>query len=130
MIGILIISHDKLGENFTHCATHILGEKPQHLLYQSVSNKDEPDEVVMHAKKLIKKLDQGNGVLVMTDIYGATPSNIASQLIQSGKIECLAGLNLPMLVRALNYQHESLAVVVEKALAGGKEGIKHISQGC
>ncbi|SFM45392.1 PTS sugar transporter subunit IIA [Nitrosomonas communis] len=130
MIGILIISHDKLGESFTHCATHILGEKPQQLIYQAISIQDKPDEVVAQAKELIKKLDQGDGVLVMTDILGATPSNIATQLIQAGKVECLAGMNLPMLVRALNYRHEPLSIVVAKALAGGKEGVMHILRGC
>ena len=130
MIGILIISHDKLGESFTRCATHILGEEPQKLIYQAISIQDEPDEVVTQARELIKELDQGDGVLVMTDIYGATPCNIASRLIQSGKVECLTGMNLPMLVRALNYRHEPLSVVVEKALAGGKEGVMHIFRGC
>ncbi|MCO6427600.1 PTS fructose transporter subunit IIA [Nitrosomonas communis] len=129
MIGILIISHERLGESFTHCVTHILGEKPQQLIYQAVSIEDEPDKVVTQGKELIKKLDQGHGVLVMTDIFGATPCNIASQLIQPGKVECLAGMNLPMFIRALTYRHESLSVVVEKALAGGKEGIMHISPG-
>lgn len=130
MIGILIISHDKLGESFIHCATHILGEKPQQLIHQAISIQDEPDEVVLHAKELIKELDQGSGVLVMTDIYGATPSNIACQLIQSGKVACITGMNLPMLVRTLNYRHEPLSIVVEKALSGGKEGIMQIFTGC
>lgn len=130
MIGILIISHDKLGESFIHCATHILGEKPQQLIHQAISIQDEPDEVILQAKELIKELDQGSGVLVMTDIYGATPSNIACQLIQSGKVACITGMNLPMLVRTLNYRHEPLSIVVEKALSGGKEGIMQIFTGC
>lgn len=130
MIGILIISHDELGESFIHCAAHIFGEKPQLLINQAISIQDEPDVIVNQAKKLVEKLDQGDGVLIMTDIYGATPCNIASRLIQSGKVACLAGINLPMLVRTLNYRHESLLVVVEKALAGGKEGIMQILPGC
>lgn len=129
MIGILIISHDWLGESFTHCAAHILGEKPPLLINQAISIQDKPDVMVSQARKSVEELDQGHGVLVMTDIYGATPSNIASRLIQPGRVECLAGMNLPMLVRALNYRHEPLSVVVEKALAGGKEGIVHISPG-
>lgn len=129
MIGILIISHDELGQSLIRCATHIFGEEPPLLANQTVSIHDEPDAIVTQAKKLVEELDQGDGVLVMTDICGATPCNIANQLIQPGRVECLTGINLPMLVRTLNYQHESLSVVMEKALAGGKDGIMQIIPG-
>ena len=75
------------------------------------------------ARDLIRFLDQGKGVLVMTDIYGATPSNIASHLLAPGRIEGLAGVNLPMLIRALTYRDETLGSVLEKALSGAIEGV-------
>ena len=75
------------------------------------------------ALELIKQLDRGDGVLVLSDICGATPCNIASRLVNPGRVECLAGVNLPMLVRALTYRNEPLSVAAEKALAGGREGV-------
>ena len=76
--------------------------------------------------ELLKQLDNGDGVLILSDICGATPCNIANRLVNTGRVECLSGVNLSMLVRALNYRNESLEVVVEKALAGGKEGVMRI----
>lgn len=126
MIGILIISHGNLGDSLIHCANHVMGEMPQHLLHLDVTIEDDPDATLSKALELVKQLDHGNGVLVLSDICGATPCNIASRLSNSGKVECLAGVNLPMLVRALTYRNESLSIVVEKALSGGREGVMHI----
>lgn len=126
MIGILVITHEDLGDHLTRCASHVMGEKPMQLQYLSVFVQDDTDILLSNAQALIKQLDHGDGVLVLSDIHGATPCNIASQLIQPGKVECVSGVNLPMLVRTLTYRNELLSTVVEKALSGGKDGIKHI----
>lgn len=126
MIGILIISHGNLGDSFIHCANHVMGAKSQHLTHLSISTQDDPDAVISKALELIRQLDCGKGVLVLSDICGATPCNIASRLVSPGRVECLAGVNLPMLVRALTYRNESLAVAVDKALTGGREGVMRI----
>ena len=105
------------------------GRNPQHLTHLSITIQDDPDVVVPKALELVKQLDCGDGVLVLSDICGATPCNIASRLISPGKVECLAGVNLPMLVRALTYRNESLSVAGEKALAGGREGVMRIDSG-
>ena len=84
---------------------------------------DDPEEIIPVAEDLIRFLDQGQGVLVMTDIYGATPSNIASRLLVPGRVEGIAGVNLPMLIRALTYRAEPLETVVAKAVSGGTEGV-------
>lgn len=126
MIGILIISHGNLGDSLIHCANHVMGKRSEFLAHMSITVQDDPDIVLPKAQKLVKELDQGNGVLVLSDICGATPCNIASRLIRPGKVECLAGVNLPMLVRALTYRQETLPVVSEKALRGGKEGVMHL----
>lgn len=126
MIGILIISHGNLGDSFIHCANHVMGEKSPHLKQLSITNMDDPDAVVPKALELIRQIDDGDGVLVLSDICGATPCNIATRLVSPGKVECLAGVNLPMLVRALTYRNESLAVVADKALTGGREGVMRI----
>jgi mannose PTS system EIIA component len=72
----------------------------------------------------VRYLDQGSGVLVLSDIYGATPSNIATRLLVPGSVEGIAGVNLPMLIRALTYREEAgLASLIDKALSGAAEGI-------
>lgn len=126
MIGILIISHGDLGDSLIHCANHVMGKKPEYLMHLGISIHDEPDVVITKALDLLKQLDNGDGVLILSDICGATPCNIANRLVNTGKVECLAGVNLSMLVRALTYRNESLEVVVEKALTGGKEGVMRI----
>jgi hypothetical protein len=77
---------------------------------------------------LVHHLDQGDGVLVLTDIYGATPGNIALKLLKPGRVEGIAGVNLPMLIRALTHREQGLAVVVEKALSGAAEGVIHMTK--
>lgn len=127
MIGILIISHENLGEEFVRCATHILGERPENLICLAVQANDDPNLTITQAKELLTNLNQEEGVIIITDICGATPCNIASQLTIPGKVVCLAGINLTMLLRILSYRHEPLDLVVAKALDGGKNGVMQIS---
>jgi PTS system mannose-specific IIA component len=123
MVGILIITHGALGESLIHSASHVMGARPMQLAHIGVSMDDDPQQVVPQAMKLLQSLDQGGGILVLTDVYGATPSNIAGRLLIPGKIEGVAGVNLPMLVRALTYRNEPLKTVVAKAVSGGIEGV-------
>lgn len=127
MIGILIISHEQLGTSLIDCIIHILGERPPLLVNHIVSSAEDPDSGSVRLQATLKQLDQGNGVLILTDIFGATPANIACKLIRSGQIECLAGLNLPMLLRAVQYRHQPLPQLIDKVLAGGRESIFQIS---
>lgn len=127
MIGILIIAHGTLGESLIHCANHVVGGHPPHVAQLGVSVHDDPNAVLPRAREMISDLDQGDGVLVLVDMYGATPSNIACRLLEPGKIEGISGVNLPMLVRVLTYRNEPLQTVVGKALSGGLEGILHIT---
>jgi PTS system ascorbate-specific IIA component len=76
---------------------------------------------------MIAELDQGDGVLIFTDMYGATPSNIACRVLDPGKVEGVSGVNLPMLVRAITYRNQPLPAVVGKAMSGGLEGVLHIT---
>jgi PTS system ascorbate-specific IIA component len=123
MIGILIVSHGAFGESLIHSASHVLGKRPTFLRQIGVTVHDDPDALGPVAEDLIRFLDQGDGVLVLTDIYGATPSNIAAKLLRPGKVEGIAGVNLPMLIRALTYREEPLESVRDKALAGATEGV-------
>jgi PTS system ascorbate-specific IIA component len=123
MVGILLITHGTLGESLIHCASHVLGNRPPLLMQIGVTPHDDPQQILPQAVRLTKALDQGDGVLVLTDAYGASPSNIAAKLLSPGKTEGVAGVNLPMLVRALTYRNEPLKTVVAKALSGGIEGV-------
>ncbi|MEO1766562.1 PTS sugar transporter subunit IIA [Thiobacter aerophilum] len=128
MIGILIIAHGALGESLIHCASHVFGSRPPRLRQLGVSVHDEPAALLPQARALVAELDDGSGVLVLSDIYGATPCNIGCRLLQPGKVEVVAGVNLPMLVRALTYREQPLSVVVEKAISGGREGVIEVSR--
>jgi PTS system ascorbate-specific IIA component len=123
MIGILIVSHGAFGESLIHSASHVLGKRPVYLRQLGVTVHDEPEALQPVAEDLIRFLDQGAGVLVLTDIFGATPSNVATRLLRPGRVEGIAGVNLPMLIRALSYRESPLAAVRDKALEGACEGV-------
>ena len=129
MIGILIISHGAFGESLIHSASHVLGRRPLFLRQLGVTVHDDPEEVLPVAEDLLRFLDQGQGVLVLTDIYGATPSNIAAKLLKPGRVEGIAGVNLPMLIRALTYREESIESMMEKAFTGATEGVMRMTLG-
>ena len=127
MIGILIVAHGAFGEALIHSASHVLGKRPLRVRQVGVTVHDDPEAILPQAQDLVRQLDEGKGVLVLTDIYGATPGNIALQLLVPGKVEGISGVNLPMLIRALTYRDQVLATVVEKALSGGTEGVIHMT---
>ena len=129
MIGILIVSHGAFGESLIHSASHVLGKRPLYLRQLGVTVHDDPDAILPVAEDLIRFLDQGAGVLLLTDIFGATPSNIATRLLRPGHVEGIAGVNLPMLIRALNYRDAPLEAVLEKALGGAIEGVMRMNAG-
>jgi PTS system ascorbate-specific IIA component len=123
MVGILIITHGTLGESLIHSASHVMCGRPAQVVQIGVGMHDDPQVVLPQAIKLLRSLDDGAGVLILSDVYGATPSNIACKLLVPGRVEGVAGINLPMLVRALTYRNEPLKTVVAKAISGGIEGV-------
>lgn len=129
MVGILIITHGDLGTSLADCARHILQREIDNLAVMQVDKNDDPDQKLAQARTLVGGLNDGEGVLVLTDIFGGTPSNIASRLIEADKIEAIAGVNLPMLVRALCYSSQPLETVISKAVTGGLEGVMYIVAG-
>lgn len=131
MIGILIIAHGSLGESLIQCASHVMGKRPAHLEYLAVSTQDDPAELLPKAQAMVAHLDDGQGVLVLSDIYGATPCNMVTKLVSQEGVAGVAGVNLPMLVRVLNYRQEPLHICIDKAISGGREGVVHFtSAGC
>ncbi len=127
MIGILIVAHGAFGEVLIHSASHVLGKRPLRVRQVGVTVHDDPEAILPQAMDLVRQLDEGDGVLVLTDIYGATPGNIALKLLVPGRVEGISGVNLPMLIRVLTYRGQGLALVVEKALSGGTEGVIHMT---
>jgi PTS system mannose-specific IIA component len=123
MVGILIVAHGAFGEALIHCASHVLGKRPMDVRQLGVTIHDDPEAILPQAHELVRQLDHGGGVLVLTDMLGASPSNIATQLLEPGRVEGIAGVNLPMLIRALTYRDEPLAVVIKKAKSGGSDGV-------
>ena len=128
MIGILIIAHGTLGESLIHCASHVMGSRPPLLRQLGVGTHDDPVMLLPQAQQMIKELDEGLGVLILSDVYGATPCNLVTRLLQPGHVEGVAGVNLPMLVRVLTYRNGSIMNLVDKAISGGRDGVVHFSK--
>jgi PTS system ascorbate-specific IIA component len=122
-IGLLLIPHNRMGDVLLDIATHMLGFCPLATRALAVLPNSDPDILLEEARQQVKELDQDQGVLVLTDIYGSTPSNIAKRLMEGNHVKVVAGVNLPMLVRVLNYPRLSLLELADKALTGGRDGI-------
>lgn len=127
MIGVLVISHGAIGEALLSSAEQILGAKQAQSAALGVSRSDDPDKVLERARALLARLDQGAGVLVLTDMFGATPCNVAARLLADGRVEGVSGVSLPMLVRVLAGRNGSLPAAVQRALTGGAEGVVHMN---
>jgi PTS system ascorbate-specific IIA component len=123
MIGLLLITHETLGESLIQCACHVLNKRPAQLLQLGVAAGDDPNDLLPLAQQMLDLVDSGEGALVITDIYGATPSNLAAKLLQPGKIEGLSGANLPMLIRAISYRDKGMEILLARATGGGRDGV-------
>ncbi len=128
MIGILLITHGSLGESLIQCACHVLNRRPPQLLQLGMAGQDDPLDALPLARRLLGLVDDGSGVLILTDIIGATPANTAAKLLEPGRIEGVAGVNLPMLLRTITYRERNIDVLLKKAIAGACEGVAHMKQ--
>lgn len=126
MAGILIIAHAPFATALRDCISHIYGGLPARIGVIDVSPDCEPTEMVAFAHSEIERLKEENGALVLTDMFGATPANIAGRLAADPNVRVLCGVNLPMLVRAVCYRATPLDTLVEKALAGATKGVHAI----
>ena len=123
MIGILLITHGTFGESLIQNICHVLNKRPPLIGQFGVAAQDDPLDILPMAKLLLKEVDEGDGVLVLTDILGATPANLALKLLDPGRIECVAGVSLPMLLRALTYRKSGMETLIKKAISGGHDGV-------
>jgi PTS system ascorbate-specific IIA component len=122
MIGILLLTHAPLGQAFIAAASHVFRGQPERLEAIDMVADESRSAVQERARELIDRLDDGSGVLVMTDIMGGTPCNCCDCLSEPGRVNVVAGISLPMLLRAITYRNDNLDVVTEMALAGGQNG--------
>jgi len=127
VIGILIVTHGEIGTSLLDSASQILGARPQQVATLSVWRQDDPDDLVLRARELMDGIDAGDGVLILTDIFGATPGNVVSKLLQDGRVEGVSGVSLPMLLRVVTSRNGSIAAAVQRALSGGSEGLVHMN---
>ncbi len=121
--GLLIISHDGIGPALLGTAKLMLKNFPLKTKLLTASRDCDPDELTATAIEIIQLLDEGDGVLILTDLYGATPSNIAKCFLEKGNVFVVTGLNLSMLLRVFNYPMLKVNKLAEKAVSGGKDGI-------
>ncbi|WP_153130169.1 PTS sugar transporter subunit IIA [Dechloromonas hortensis] len=123
MIGILLITHGSFGEALVQNACHVLNKRPAQLNQLGVAAQDDPLDLLPLAREMLRLVDNGRGVLVLTDIFGATPANLATKLLEPGRIEGLTGVNLPMLLRALTYRDKGMETLLTRARDGGRDGV-------
>jgi PTS system mannose-specific IIA component len=121
-VALLLITHGDIGKSLYDAAITIIGSSPLRARFLSVTTDSQPEQMIDMAKDMVSALDSGDGVLILTDMYGSTPSNIACAL-QYHNVEVVAGLNLPMLMRIMNYPNLPLHRLTDKAVSGGKEGV-------
>jgi mannose PTS system EIIA component len=125
-VGLLIIAHGDLGKTLIRCAAHMLGSAPVRVASIAVAADVDPDALLKKVRGRIAALDNGAGVLILTDMLGGTPSNVATRALIRGRVEGLSGASLPMVIRAITYRNAPLATVVAKAASGGQDGVVHI----
>lgn len=123
-VGVLLVTHPGVGSAMLHIASRIVGKTSLPIKCLEVPPDAPLDPVILKARHMLEVLSDGDGVLVLTDIFGATPHNIAKQIACNRHgTAVLSGLNLPMLVRVFNYPHDNLCTLSEKAAEGGTRGI-------
>lgn len=123
MIGILLITHGSFGEALVQNACHVLNKRPAQLNQLGVAAQDDPLDLLPLAREMVGLVDDGQGVLILTDIFGASPANLALKLLEPGRVEGLAGVNLPMLLRALTYRDKGMEILLNRARDGGRDGV-------
>ena len=131
MIGVMILTHETLGKSYTELAEHFFGQVPAYLSIIGMQPQDNPDTVLEQAIIEAARLDAGAGVLVLADIFGATPCNVGRRLLPGRQMVLLAGLNAPMVVKALQYAPaaEDLPAFADSVKQAALAGIMQIEAG-
>lgn len=126
MNGILIIAHAPLASALRQCALHVFPDAGSALVALDVEAQTPPEQTLEQARQLQQQLGMPD-TLVLADLFGATPSNVAAKLVDGIHSRLLTGVNLPMLMRAICYRHESLESLVSRAMMGATQGVVSVA---
>jgi PTS system mannose-specific IIA component len=128
MIGMILVTHGRLAEEFVHAMEHVVGEQPDDATI-CIGPNDDMEARRREIANAIKRVDSGNGVAILTDLFGGTPSNLAISLLKKGKTEVIAGINLPMLIRLAGARKEmDLTAAITAAREAGRNYITVASE--
>lgn len=126
MVGILIVTHNRIGEEMLLTAQNIIGNKLDNIDTISIPGNLRPEKLGLYADQVkagIQALDKGEGVLIITDMHGATPSNLAHYFASENNVAIISGLNLPMLMRVMNYAEQPLELLAKIGIVGANKGV-------
>ena len=124
--SLLIIAHAPLASALRECVLHVFPDAAREVAALDIQAHVPPEESLSNARIALSGLSS-NSALVAVDMFGATPCNVAQKLVDGGQYKLIAGVNLPMLLRAMTYRHEPLDVMVSRALAGGAQGVMPVA---
>lgn len=128
MIGIMLVAHGGIAESLVSCVTHMIGRPPEHCIALPIDNHDDCSKMIPRIKICIDALsEKTHGVIILTDMMGGTPCNTMQQFLAEEQVEIVTGVNLPMLIRTLNYRDQPLQFVVKKAISGGIDGVQQLT---
>ncbi|MDH3342654.1 MAG: PTS sugar transporter subunit IIA [Gammaproteobacteria bacterium] len=123
-VALLLISHKGIASSLLDTASSIVNDRPVNMAYVEVPMDASTDSVKQNIQEKLNSFDQNKEVLILTDIYGATPSNLASCFISNDNTQLISGLNLAMIIKAINYRGLPLTELVEKIIQGGRQSIE------
>ncbi len=126
--GVLLAMHPAMGEAMVATVSEIFGKVPDNVVVVS-GDSDDPQSLALNLQRGLHEVDQGDGVVIMSDLYGSTPCNIAVRIGRESNVPVLTGANLPMLIRLLNYPDHDLAALLEKVRRAGRDGVMLIRPG-
>lgn len=124
--SILLIAHAPLAHALRECALHVFPDCGASVAALDVQPNQPPEESLAQARIMLEQLG-ADSTLVLTDVFGATPCNVAQRLIENVRSRLVTGANLPMLLRAVSYRHEPLDAVVTRAVVGGTQGVMQVA---
>ena len=126
MNGILIIAHAPLASALRQCVAHVFTDHPEGIAALDVQPNTPPEETLAQARIMVSQLGTSH-VLVLADVFGATPCNVAQKVVDGVHSKLITGVNLPMLLRTVSYRHESLDALVARALLGATQGVMQVA---
>ena len=128
MIGLVLVTHGRLADEFHHAVEHVVGPQEQ-IETVSIGAEDDMEQRRRDIVDAVSRADSGEGVIIMTDMFGGTPSNLAISVMDAGRIEVIAGMNLPMLIKLASVRaSKPMTAALEEAQTAGRKYINVASQ--